>query len=221
MSPRLRGGKLKDVESDEHARLLRAFISLLPPFLVMVMPLVAAAFDSFLLALPVTVLLQGLTAWVLFRISGALGDPAGGLYSGPRAGWSGRELVRADVDRARNLLRKGDSARAVGVLEEVLAADPGNSAALFLKAQVLWEGYRDAAGAVRCLRKALDGDGCEPLAGTDRHEARRLFDRIDRSLADAAGCPKCGAAVDRSLPECPKCGVIFGRYVPPTRRPPT
>ena len=36
-------------------------------------------------------------------------------------------------------------------INEVLAADPNFPEALFVKAQVLWEGYQDAAAAKQCL----------------------------------------------------------------------
>jgi len=35
--------------------------------------------------------------------------------------------------------------------DEVLAADPDFPEALFIKAQILWEGYQDAAAAKKCL----------------------------------------------------------------------
>ncbi len=40
---------------------------------------------------------------------------------------------------------------ALGCVDEVLAADPDIPEALFVKAQILWEGYQDAAAAKQCL----------------------------------------------------------------------
>jgi hypothetical protein len=40
---------------------------------------------------------------------------------------------------------------ALGCVDEVLAAAPNFIEALFLKAQILWEGYQDGAAAKKCL----------------------------------------------------------------------
>ena len=40
---------------------------------------------------------------------------------------------------------------ALECVDEVLAADPDIPKALFVKAQILWEGYQDSAAAKQCL----------------------------------------------------------------------
>jgi tetratricopeptide (TPR) repeat protein len=40
---------------------------------------------------------------------------------------------------------------ALACVDEALAADPNFPEALFVKAQILWEGYQDAAAAKKCL----------------------------------------------------------------------
>jgi len=40
---------------------------------------------------------------------------------------------------------------ALGCVDEVLAAAPNYTEALFLKAQILWEGYQDSGAAKKCL----------------------------------------------------------------------
>jgi tetratricopeptide (TPR) repeat protein len=44
---------------------------------------------------------------------------------------------------------------ALGKIEEVLAKEPDFVEALFLKAQILWEGYEDGKAARKCLLKIL------------------------------------------------------------------
>ena len=64
-----------------------------------------------------------------------------------------RERLAAFLSQARYCKMRGEHGRALALLEEVLGRDPDFAEALFLKAQVLWEGLGRGAEARGCLAR--------------------------------------------------------------------
>ena len=62
-----------------------------------------------------------------------------------------RERLAGDLNQARFHKMKQNYDSAIAKLEKILALDPDFPEALFVKAQVLWEGYRDYSAARECL----------------------------------------------------------------------
>lgn len=88
--------------------------------------------------------------------TGALGGgAANALYGTGRRTIGIRERLSGDLNvvRYHKLCNRFDEA--LIKIEEVLARDPDFSEALFLKAQLLWEGFEDREAARACLLKII------------------------------------------------------------------
>ena len=84
--------------------------------------------------------------------SGWLGDGSVNiLYGMGRADGTFRDQFIGTLNQARFHKMSKRHDLALGCVDEVLAADPDFPEALFIKAQILWEGYQDAAAAKQCL----------------------------------------------------------------------
>ncbi len=66
-----------------------------------------------------------------------------------------RERLAADLSGVRFHKMKQDHDSALVKLEEILARDPDFPEGLFLKGQILWEGYQDCATAKACLMRVI------------------------------------------------------------------
>ena len=85
-----------------------------------------------------------------------LGSGLGGVLSG----WSSRRLttresLAADLEKARYSRRGGRFKEALTIINGALEKDPKFPDALFLKAQILWEGFGNREGAQGCLKKVM------------------------------------------------------------------
>ena len=107
----------------------------------------------------------GLVAAVAISV---LIGPATAIFKGPRG--SGAISTRSKPTRSNTILRKQPASDLNAVryhklchqfddallkIEEALDKDPDFTEALFLKAQILWEGFGDRNAASKCLQKIL------------------------------------------------------------------
>ena len=106
----------------------------------------------------------------------SMGSVAGRLFSGPKANWSATEMLRSDMDIARSSKTAHKFDQALAQVEAILKAAPDYPDALFLKAQILWEGFRDGPKAGMQLKKVMIAvpDKNEPL----HRWASSLYDDI-------------------------------------------
>jgi len=64
--------------------------------------------------------------------------------------------MSAIMDRIRFLKAKRNFDKALTLLNDVLDQDPNIPEALYLKAHVLWEGFKNPWGAECCFRRVLE-----------------------------------------------------------------
>jgi len=89
-------------------------------------------------------------------LSGLISDTAVNVFFGMRNGrWSLRERLAGDLSCVRVHKMNARFDDALVQVESILARDPDHPEALFLKAQILWEGYGDGPGARKYLLKAV------------------------------------------------------------------
>ncbi len=93
-----------------------------------------------------------LYALTVDRLGGGLGTILSG-WSSRRV--SPRETLSADLERARFSKRNGRFQEGLRIIDDVLQKDRNFPEALFLKAQILWEGFENREGAVECLEKVM------------------------------------------------------------------
>ncbi len=90
-----------------------------------------------------------------------IGGTAGRLFKGRPSNWSIREQLAGTLHEVRFLSREERYEEALVKLEAVLAKDPDFPEALFLKAQIIWEGFnqKDEAKLYLCrVIKLTDKD---------------------------------------------------------------
>ena len=93
-----------------------------------------------------------LLAYCLERFGSVLGN----MFSG----WSSRkvsprETLSADLEKAKFYKRDGRFKEAIEILNQVLEKDPDFPDALYLKAQILWEGFEKRQEASECLQSVM------------------------------------------------------------------
>ena len=72
------------------------------------------------------------------------------------AHWTDREQLEGAMNEVRFHKRKEEYQKALKIINPIIEADPDFPDALYLKAQILWEGFRNHGGAKRHLQKIID-----------------------------------------------------------------
>lgn len=143
---------LKDVHSGDRAQFIRIAV-LFFKWGIFLLPLFIGKFGWL-----------GLVYWALSclclsimveLITDAIGSTAGRLYTGKKANWSLREKLEGDLSAVRVQKMKGYPEKALTLLESILAKDPSYADALFVKAQILFESYKDNREALTCLHSVM------------------------------------------------------------------
>jgi tetratricopeptide (TPR) repeat protein len=93
---------------------------------------------------------------IIMYVMDAVSGAASGLLSGRReAVWTIREQVQGFLSQARFNKENENYPAALSYVNKVLEKDPDFAEALFLKAQVLWEGFGHSKAAIQFLEKIL------------------------------------------------------------------
>lgn len=80
-----------------------------------------------------------------------------GTLAGNRsASWSSREKLEGDINQARHFKRNKKFTKALNTVNRIVRLDPDFPDALFLKAQILWEGFQNHNAAKSNLRKIFE-----------------------------------------------------------------
>jgi tetratricopeptide (TPR) repeat protein len=104
------------------------------------------------MAFAVAIPISGLT----MVISDKCGDISGGLFLGPRSNWNIRDRLSGDISRARVQKMNGNYKEALSIIDNVLDQVPDFNDAIFLKAQILLDGYCDINRAKNYFKKILE-----------------------------------------------------------------
>jgi len=62
------------------------------------------------------------------------------------AQWTAREQLKGDLNQANYYKRKEDFQKALKTVNRIMDMDPNYPEALYLKAQMLWEGFQNRGG---------------------------------------------------------------------------
>ena len=89
-------------------------------------------------------------------ISDKCGDISGGLFLGQKSNWSVQERLSGDLSRARVQKMNGNYKAALSIIDNVLDQAPDFNEALFVKAQILLDGYSDANCAKKYFTRILE-----------------------------------------------------------------
>lgn len=111
-----------------------------------------------------------------------VGSKAGSFLSlSGRPDFRPGEVFAGDIERARHSKRSGQFDEALAIIDDVIKNAGELSSALFLKAQIQWEGFGNAAGAKRCLRKVMQIEAAESTLHT---WASNLYNDIVRAVKE-------------------------------------
>jgi hypothetical protein len=142
--------KAKNINLVTRSRLLLNSMRFMP--ISALIGLVAGGMPGLLFAIPGSFAL----AVMVELFSGAIGSTSINLlYGMGRRDRSPREQFAGTLNQVRYHKMCKDFPKALVTIEGVLAGDPDFPEALLLKAQILWEGLGDAAGAKQCLIEIL------------------------------------------------------------------
>jgi len=136
----------KDVNSVTQTRFLMMVVRMAPACALLGWAIGGP--KGFLYGIPASVL----AAFAVELLSGGLGNGSVNLLYGlGRTDRTFRDQLIATLNQSRfhKMSKRYDLAQTC--INEVLAADPAFPEALFVKAQILWEGYQDSAAAKQCL----------------------------------------------------------------------
>jgi len=112
----------------------------------------AGAASGLVIAVAAGLVISLIIMYAMDAVSGA----ASGLLSGRReAVWTIREQVQGFLSQARFNRKNENYPAALSFVNKVLEKDPDFVDALFLKAQVLWEGFGHSKAAIQFLEKIL------------------------------------------------------------------
>jgi tetratricopeptide (TPR) repeat protein len=149
---------LKDVDSANLALTLRNAIWVFPYLAVMglIWGYLARGPSGALAGLAVAFLVSAVLGPAASNLTGKLGEGAVNTLFGLSRGTIGtRERMAGDLNVVRYHKLSNQFEDALLKIEEVLAKDPDFPEALFLKAQILWEGFEDRQAARECLVKII------------------------------------------------------------------
>ena len=140
----------KDVNSVTQTRLKMIAVRMAPACALLGWAI--GGIPGVLMALPGSIV----AALAVEIFTGKLGDGSVNiLYGTGRLDRTMRDQFIGTLSQARfhKMSRRHDLA--LECVDEVLAAAPNYIEALFLKAQILWEGYQDSAAAKNCLKHVI------------------------------------------------------------------
>ncbi len=142
----------KDVDSARRSYILRVSVMFMF-YSIIFLPgmLVLWGFKGFLIWLTGCVILGVLVD----KITDFIGSVAGRIYTGRKGYWTLREKMESALEAVRVQKHRGNYEEALLKVEEILASDPNFMEALFVKAQILYQGYNKRVAAIVCLSNLL------------------------------------------------------------------
>ena len=169
--------KLKDIDSVSRLQFLQGFAwaFLAFGFLGFIFGLVFGGVLYGLLGLIGGAIVALFISLIMIFLADKIGGLAGIVYRGFNPGWKLREKLAGDINQVRNHKMHKRFNKALRIVNEVLDQDPEFPEALFLKAQILWEGFEKADEAKVCLKKVME---VTTRDDTFHHWASTLFDEV-------------------------------------------
>jgi len=78
------------------------------------------------------------------------------IYGGGNGTWSKREQLGGDLNTVKYYKMRKEYDQAFKTVNNILNKDPEFSEALLIKAQILWEGFKNSAAAKGNLKKIIE-----------------------------------------------------------------
>lgn len=102
-------------------------------------------------------LIIGIFAYFLGRtIMNVFAKVFGSLAGERTAHWTIREQLQGDMDQALHCKRRKEYPKALNIVNKIIHLDPNFPDALFLKAQIVWEGFRNHKAAKSNIKTIMN-----------------------------------------------------------------
>ena len=139
---------MKDGDTTEILRFVRIWMLCFLAFLIFYagtgrIPLLVLVFAPPIVAVMVLIIIK------------KMGSLSGSIYGGRKAAWSVKEQLAGNLEKIRYSKRQGRFNEALALANDVLKHLPHDPEALFLKAQILYEGFGHGESAKRCLETIM------------------------------------------------------------------
>lgn len=142
---------LKNIDSIARSQMLRLFAWLFAPLCVLgfwvsgVLGVIIAFFVCLVISPLIMLILEKFS-----RITASF------LYGGGYGSWSKREQLLGDLNTVKHRKMRKEYDQALKAVNRILKVDPDFSEAIFLKAQILWEGFNNTAAAQGYLKQIIE-----------------------------------------------------------------
>ena len=147
---------LKDIDIVARTQFLNIASWTVPPISFIGFMVGWLMYSSGLIGLVIGGLFGLLTSVIIYFIIEYMGSAGGSiLHRGRRPIYSDFDKFEGPLNQARHLKNNNDFDKAYNIANEVLYKAPDLPEALYLCAQILWEGYQDAESSKKHLRKIL------------------------------------------------------------------
>ena len=142
---------LKNIDSVARAQFIKFFLWLFAPLCVLGFLFlgIKGVVITFILSLAITPVVM----FVLDKFSGSTSSL---IYGGSNGTWSERELLEGDLNMVKYYKMRKEYDHALKAVNHILNKDPEFSEALLIKAQILWEGFKNSAAAKANLNKIME-----------------------------------------------------------------
>ncbi len=175
--------KLKDVDSVARSQFIKSYswAFFVFGFLGFIFGLILDGILFGILGLIAGAIVALFVSLITMYLSDKIGAFAGVIYRGSSHDWKLREKLAGDINQVRNYKIQKQFNMALRIVNGVLEQDSEFPEALFLKAQILWEGFEKADEAKVCLKKIME---VTPRDDTYHHWASTLFDEVYENSKD-------------------------------------
>lgn len=154
--PMIRLKQEKDIDSAARSRFLMIASWTIPPIGILGIMVGTFIYESFRLGLIIGGIAGLLASIIVYFIVEYLGSSTVNLlYGRRRPVWSDFEKYEGQLNQARRHKSQKEYPKALVLVNEILKKAPELPEALYLKAQILWEGYNKAADAKNALERIL------------------------------------------------------------------
>lgn len=128
--------------------------------------------------IPLSILISLLISLLLDNITEVFGETASKLFIAGSANWTLQEQLSGPLNQVRFLKKEDRFSEAYVLLEKILTKAPGHTEALFLKAQLLWEGFKNISESKMILSQVIK---ITQKKDTYRLQAERLYRELIES----------------------------------------
>ena len=142
---------LRNIDSIARSQFIKFFVWLFGPLCVL--GIFMTGIKGIVISFVVSIVITPVVMFVLDKFSGGTSSL---IYGGGPGTWDEREQLEGDVNTVKYYKMRKEYDQALKTVNNILNKDPEFSEALLIKAQILWEGFKNSAAAKGNLKKIIE-----------------------------------------------------------------